>query len=69
MFVYVGCAPNSCIKIKQFYKPVINPAELMIALEDYEDNWFDYETVFMDELMNFKNFKIEEIKTNEEYFT
>ena len=51
----MGCPLTSSIKPKEFHKSVITPAELLIALEGYEENWFDSETVYYDELIaNYK---------------
>jgi diphthamide synthase subunit DPH2 len=52
MYVHVGCSLTSTITHKQYNKHVITPAELLIALEGYEDNWYDSETVYLDELLS-----------------
>jgi len=63
MYVYIGCPVSSCIKHKQYYKPVITASELLIAFnEDQDKPWFDTATVYLSELLQVKQ-KEEEEKT------
>ncbi len=51
MFVYIGCPCGGCIGPKQYFKPVINPSELFLALEEYEHAWFETETTYLGEFL------------------
>jgi len=52
---------NSCIKYKQYFKPIITASELLISLNVKEsENWYDFNTIVLNKLLeNYADFIID----------
>jgi diphthamide biosynthesis protein 2 len=64
-FVYVACPENSLIDSKEFYRPIVTPYELEIALSKSRDWTGDYVTNFQELLPDDDKIGVDKIKISQ----